>query len=308
MNPTNHFNHSEFPTSTRNRKLFTKCFPVLLLFLAGSFCVAHAQMKRVRTTPNQPEHAIFKAPTVLLVNSVKNLYKNTLFMSIYHIFGPVNSGINELYGLDVSANIRLGLDYGLTDRLSVGIGRTWYNKTVDGRFKYTLLYQTENDKSPLQLSMAGDAGIITMEHAFPGSYTFSDKLGFMYMIMAARKFSDKFSLQIAPIYAHYNRVFPGEHNDYFGVSLAGRYKLTDHTALAIEYIDNIHNNDTKSALSIGLNIETGSHVFQIFLSNSQYYNPQDILRNTHDNFFAGDIHFGFDISRIFTFGAKGLHY
>jgi hypothetical protein len=268
-----------------------------------------AQMKRERVQTDRTERAIFKAPTVVLLNSVKNLYKNTLYMTIYHTFGSVNTGINELFGLDVSANIRLGLDYGITDRFSIGIGRTRYNKSIDGRFKYTLLSQTHNNSNPVQIAMAGDISLNTQKKAFPGPYKFSDKLGLMYMFMLARKFSNELSIQIAPSYVHFNKVLPGEQNNFWSFGMSGRYKLTDHTSLAIEYVPVLNKpGNIKNTVSIGLNIETGSHVFQIFLSNSEYYTPQDVIRYTKDNFWAGDIHFGFNVSRIFTFGAKGLHY
>lgn len=282
---------------------------VFLYIIFGCLGLAMGQMKRERVKANIPVKAIFKAPNILLTNSVKNPYNNTLYMSIYHTFGPINSGVKEFFGLDVSANIRLGLDYGVNDRFSVGIGRTSYNKSIDGRVKYTLLYQRQNNNVPIHLSMAGDISINTRPHAYQEPYTFSDKLGYMFMIMTARKFSDNLSLQISPVYAHFNKVFEGEKNDTYGLIMAGRFKLTDHMAFAMEYIPQINKaKGNYNMFTVGVNIETGSHVFQLFISNTEYYNPQDILRYTRGNFWVGDIHFGFNVSRVFTFGAEGLHY
>ncbi|MGD8747172.1 MAG: DUF5777 family beta-barrel protein [Balneolaceae bacterium] len=278
------------------------CFTVFIS-LAGT---AKAQLTPHLASVDHPVKATFKAPTVILTNSVKNLYQNTLNMSIYHTFGLVSTGLNGFYGLDTGADIRLGLDYGITDRLSVGLGRTSLGKIVDGRFKYTVLQQMQNDtKGLLSLAIGGDLGITTIQHPFAGSYTVGDRMNYMFQAMMARKFSDRFSFQLSPIFAHYNRVFPGENNNYFGLSLDSRIKLSGHTALALEYIPVLNkNSNTYNTIAIALNMETGGHVFQLFFSNSQSFDQQGLLRNTRDNFWTGDFRFGFNINRIFWFNGK----
>lgn len=281
---------------------------VLVFFIGfmGWSGVAKAQLTPHLANVDHPVKGTFKAPTVILTNSVKNLYANTLNMSIYHTFGLVSSGINGFYGLDTGANIRLGLDYGITDKLSVGLGRVRLGKIVDVRSKYTIMQQMQDDsKGPVSLSVSGDAGITTVQQPFSGSYTTGDRMNYMLQAMAARKFSDRISLQISPIFAHYNRVYPGEHNNYFGLSLDGRIKLTGHTALALEYIPVINKDpNTYNTVAIALNMETGGHVFQLFFTNSQSFDQQGLLRNTQDNFWAGDFRFGFNINRIFWFNGK----
>lgn len=275
---------------------------ILIFFTAGT---AFGQMKPQLVNANKPESAIFKAPEVIIMPSVKNLYSQTLNMSIYHTFGLVKSGINQFYGLDGGANIRLGLDYGITDNLSVGLGRTSINKIVDGRFKYTILHQMTSGNPPLELAMSGDVGITTIQHPFSTPYTVGDRLGYSYMIMAARKFNDRLTLQVAPVIAHFNRVYPGEKNTYYGMGLSGRYKLTDHTSLALEYVPVFNKTSgMTNAFSVAFNIETGGHVFQLFFSNAQSFNPQDIMRHTNDKFFNGYFRFGFNINRIFWFKDK----
>lgn len=291
-----------------NKMNLRKSGMLLVIFLLVTAGTVFGQMKPQLVHANKPENAIFKAPTVILMPSVKNLYGQTLNMSIYHTFGLVKSGINQFYGLDGGANIRLGLDYGINDRLSVGLGRTSINKIVDGRFKYTILSQMTNNNPPLQLSMSGDVGITTIQRPFSTPYTFSDRLGFSYMLMAARKFSDSFSLQVSPVFAHFNRVYAGERNNYLGLGLSGRYKLTNHTSLAIEYVPVFNKTSSmRNTFSIALNMETGGHVFQLFFSNTQAFDPQDILRHTTDNFFNGYFRFGFNINRIFWFKDKQEH-
>ena len=280
----------------------------VLLLLTGillSIQVAQAQMLIPhRANVNKPETAIFKAPTVILMPSVKNLYAHTLNMSIYHTFGVVKAGYQQFWGLDTGANIRLGLDYGISNNLSVGIGRTSINKVVDGRFKYTILHQMTESGSPVELAMNGDLGITTAQRIFPGKYSFGDRLGFSYMLMAARKFNDKLSLQIAPMITHYNRVLTGN-NTYYGLGFSGRYKITGHTALALEYTPVFNKtNKLRNEFSVAFNIETGGHVFQLFFSNSQAFNPQAILSQTQNNFFKEYFSFGFNINRIFWFKDK----
>lgn len=275
---------------------------VFILLITGT---AFGQMKPQLVNPNKPESAIFKAPTVIIMPSVKNLYAQTLNMSIYHTFGLVRTGIKQFYGLDGGTNIRLGLDYGITDNLSVGLGRTSLNKIVDARFKYTLFHQMTSGNPPLELAVAGDMGVTTVQHPFTTAYTFGDRLGYSLMVMAARKFNDRLTLQVSPVLAHFNRVYAGEKNNYFGLGLSGRYKLTDHTSLALEYVPVFNKTSgTNNEFSVAFNIETGGHVFQLFFTNSQFFNPQDILRHTNDNFFKNYFRFGFNINRIFWFKDK----
>lgn len=278
----------------------------LFISLVGSFkALAQDQLIPHRADINKPVIATFKAPTVILLPSVKNLYAKTLNMSIYHTFGLLKTGAQQFWGLDGGTNIRLGLDYGITNNLSVGLGRTSQHKIVDARFKYSILHQMTEKGSPIDLGVTGDLGITTEPKAFQTSYTFGDKLGYSLMLMAARKFSDQLSLQVSPVVGHFNRVFPGEKNTYFGVGFSGRYKLTGHTALAIEYLPVFNKtNSMTNELSVAVNIETGGHVFQLFFSNSQSFDPQDILRRTNNQAFKG-FRFGFNINRIFWFkGAK----
>lgn len=285
-----------------------KSISTLTLTLFFSFIIsytANAQLVPQRADINKPVIATFKAPTVVLLPSVKNLYAKTLNMSIYHTFGTISSGVNQFWGLDGGTNIRLGLDYGITDNLSVGLGRTSFNKVVDGRFKYSLLHQMTEKGSPIDLAVTGDMGVITAQKAFSGKYTFADKLGYSLMFMAARKFNDNLSLQVSPVLAHFNKVFPNEKNNYFGIGFSGRYKITGHTALAIEYTPVFNKTSSMTnELSIAFNIETGGHVFQLFFTNSQFFDPQEILRRTNNQAFKG-FRFGFNINRIFWFkGAK----
>lgn len=286
----------------------TKVTRNVLLILAGFLSITQVSLAQMlvphRADVNKPADAIFKAPTVILMPSVKNLYANTLNMSIYHTFGVVKPGISQFWGLDSGANIRLGLDYGITNNLSVGIGRTSIGKVVDGRFKYTILHQMTESGSPVELAMNGDLGITTAQKIFQGPYSFGDRLGFSYMLMAAHKFNDKLSLQVAPMISHYNRVLSGK-NTYYGIGFSGRYKITGHTALALEYVPVLNKTSSMTnELSVAFNIETGGHVFQLFFTNSHSFNPQGILSQTNNKFFKGYFRFGFNINRIFWFKDK----
>jgi len=286
----------------------TKVVRNILIALIGLLSVAQYSQAQMlvphRAKINKPETAIFKAPSVILMPSVKNLYAKTLNMSIYHTFGIVRAGVRQFWGLDSGANVRLGLDYGITNNLSVGIGRTSISKVVDGRFKYSLLHQMSESGSPIELAVNGDLGINTGQRIFQGSYGFNDRLGYSFMLMGARKFNDQLSLQVAPMITHYNRVNVGK-KTYYGIGLSGRYKITGHTALALEYVPVFNKtNSMQNELSIAFNIETGGHVFQLFFTNAQSFNPQGILSQTHNKFMKGYFRFGFNINRIFWFTNK----
>src|SRR5690606_37877627 len=125
----------------------------------------------------------FWAPSLILTSTVTNLPQGNLNFTIMHTLGVVSNGAEDLFGLDGAANIRFGLDYGVTDRLSIGFGRSRFDKLYDFRFKANLLRQTSN--MPLELAVKGDVGITTMENGFD----FNDRLSYLAAVLVARKFS-----------------------------------------------------------------------------------------------------------------------
>lgn len=250
--------------------------------------------------------ATFKATRLVLGQSVENPAKGTLVFLIQHHFGYVNSGAYEFWGLD-QATIRLGLDYGITDWLAVGIGRSSYKKTYDGFVKAKILRQSSGAVNmPLTLSYFGSLSLNSLKWSEPERENyFSSRLAFTNQLLIARKFSPAISLQITPTLIHKNLVeTTADKNDIFATGIGGRVKLTNRISLNAEYFylftDQIVSTEYDNSFSIGFDIETGGHVFQLFVTNSNPIFESGFITETNGQWAHGDIYFGFNISRVFT--------
>lgn len=254
--------------------------------------------------------ATFKTTRLALGYSVENPVKNDLVFLISHHFGTINSGAYEFFGLD-QATIRLGFEYGITNRLTAGIGRSSFNKTYDGYLKYKILQQsTGAKKMPLTINLVAGTSLNSLKWAEPDRENyFSSRMTYMFQVLMARKFSKNFSLQLMPTVVHKNLVASADDkNDIIIIGAGGRYKITNRTSVNVEYHyvlpDQIVSYEYKNSLTVGFDIETGGHVFQLFFTNSVPINVTDFLTQTNDSWGNGDIYFGFNISRIFTLGKK----
>lgn len=273
----------------------TLLFPILLQETAD------AQLARERVQADPLVENLFWANTNIGIGTVRNLHSKNLNTTILHTFGLVNGGIQQFFGLDDGANTRLGLDYGFSNRFSAGIGRMTFNKIVDIRAKYNITRQTESGSTPVDLAVKPSVGINTTSGS---GLEFSDRLSYFISVMAARKF-DRFSLQLTPMLAHFNKVAPGNPNQLFGLGLLSNFELNDRFAISAEYLPVIGNRHTGThdAMAVALNIDTGGHVFQIFFASSQWHNEQFIMANNRDRFWEGDFRFGFNINRVFGLGS-----
>jgi len=258
-----------------------------------------------------PVEALFKATRVINGHSVKQLKKGELDYRISHRFGRVNSGAYEFFGLDQS-NIHMSLEYGLLDRLMVGIGRGTFEKTVDAFVRYNIANQKSGKGSfPLTISYLSTVETIGLKWNDPTRTNyFSSRLSFTQQLLIARKFS-KMTLQLMPTFLHRNLVpTVMDQNDLFAMGFAGRYKLANRLALNCEYyyvvrpIPQRTSQRLYNPLSVGFDIETGGHVFQIVLTNSQGMREGAFIGKTNGSWLKGDIHLGFNISRVFMLDSK----
>jgi hypothetical protein len=249
--------------------------------------------------------AAFKSTRVVNGQSIENVAKGVLDFKISHRFGFVNSGVKELFGLD-NATIRIGGDYGVTDRLMIGVGRSSFEKTYDGFVKYRLLRQSAGKKNiPLSISYFTSIAITTLDFPDPDRENYvSSKMFYTHQILLARKFSDKFTLQLMPTLLHRNLTpSPDIKNDVIVIGAACRQKLSSRVTLNAEYYYVLPDQlapEFKNGLSLGFDIETGGHVFQLHFTNSTSMVHKGFLAETRGDWFDGDIHFGFNISRVFT--------
>ncbi|MEO1053928.1 MAG: DUF5777 family beta-barrel protein [Bacteroidota bacterium] len=251
----------------------------------------------------------FKGTRVILGHSTKTRKKKELEFLISHRFGRLNSGAHEFFGLD-DAFIRLGLEYGVTDDLNIGLGRSSFDKTFDGFIKYKLLKQSKGARN-MPVSVAGFTSLAVRSsprQEDDPSFDFDDRLTYSYQLIIARKFNPNLSLQVAPIFVRRNRVLNRlDERGIFAIGFAGRQKLTKSLAFNVEYyyqVNAVEAVGTHNSLAIGLDIETGGHVFQLHFTNSTMTVERAFVAETFDDFFNGDIHFGFNISRTFQLGSK----
>lgn len=251
-------------------------------------------------------NATFKTTRTVIGQSIENPAKGDMLFIITHHFGALNTGYENLYGLK-QASIRLGLEYGLTKRLAFGFGLNTNKNTWDGFLKYKLLRQsTGGKKMPLSLTLFGNSAIYTTKWEEPDRKNyFSSRVSYCFQVIAARKFNNWFSLQIVPSYVHRNLVKTyQDHNDVFTLGAAARVKISQRVSFNGEYHylfpNQIVSEPAYSSLSLGVDIETGGHVFQIFLTNSAGENEEGFLTETRGQWSKGDIYLGFNITRIFT--------
>lgn len=247
----------------------------------------------------------FKTTRIANGHSIEQTAKGVLDFRINHRFGAINGGFSEFFGLD-NAVTRIGADYGITDWLMVGLGRSTYMKEVDGFVKARILKQTESGSMPVSVSYLGGMsmqGVALMQVPAGAEYYFTNRLGYVNQLLIARKFSNALSLQIMPTHVHNNFVqFREEPNDIFAMGVGGRIKLSNRIAVTGEYYyqlgDRMRN--ATNSLTLGIDIETGGHVFQLMLTNSTGVSERAVVGNTTERWEKGNIHFGFNISRVFT--------
>jgi len=249
--------------------------------------------------------ATFKSTRISLGQSVENPANGNLIFDIQHHFGPANRGFEDFFGLD-QATTRLGLQYGITDWLVVGIGRTTLEKTVDGSIKVKLLRQSKGAVNmPVSVSYFGSMAINTLKWADPDRTNyFSSRLSYAHQLLIARKFSSAVSIQLSPTYIHRNLVERSiDDNDVLALGAGGRFKLSNRVSMKLEYYYVLSEQTAKdfdNSLTIGFDIETGGHVFQLFFTNSQGIIEEHFIPRTTGKWLNGDIHFGFNISRTFV--------
>ena len=247
----------------------------------------------------------FKTNRVINLHSFESTAGGVLDIKISHRFGFLNGGISEFFGLD-AATIRIGGDYGITDRLTVGIGRSSFEKTYDGFLKFKFLRQSSGAKvMPITAALLATGAIKTIPFQNPDRENyFSSRLYYTYQLILGRKVNDNFSIQLSPTVVHRNLVRTlAEANDVYALAAATRVKLTKRVAINAEYIyvypDQLADG-YRNSLSIGFDIETGGHVFQLHFTNSTSMIEKGFITETTGIWGNGDIHFGFNVSRVFT--------
>jgi len=251
--------------------------------------------------------ATFKSTRVMNGHSIEKMPPGQLDFRISHRFGTLNSGPYEFFGLDQSS-IHFGLEYGILKWLMAGIGRGTYEKTYDGFCKFTILRQSSGARvMPVSVSALSSVAITSVKWSDPDRTNyFSSRLSYVQQLLIARKVNQSFSVQIAPTFVHRNNVATEfDPNDLYAIGAGGRMKLTRRISFNAEYYYTVNRGSYMSQtvydpLSAGFDIETGGHVFQLIFTNSLAMIEKGFIGETTGSWTKGDIHFGFNISRVFT--------
>ena len=290
-----------------------RLFSILILLLSGLITNAQEDLFDLLDDGPQPTqftYATFKGTKLLNGQTNETPGKGVLQYIISHRFGSfTDEYLYNFFGLD-NAHIRMQLDYGISDRLNVGIGRSSVLKTSDAFLKYRALRQrTGGNAFPVSLTLYSSMNYRGARFTDGLDHYTSDRVSYHHQAIFARKMTEGISLVVAPSIVHWNLVpGPEDPNDTYHLMLGGRYKLTKRIALTGEYAFSSNRRYGSGAteeqfhnpLSIGVDIETGGHVFQFHLSNTRALSdPLWMARNPYSAA-NGSLFLGFNISRVFT--------
>lgn len=272
-----------------------------------------------KTEENTPVTGVFNSGTFMENQTVVLLPKNTFECVINHRFGKLGDGVKELFGIYSPSNIRIGVNYGITNKLQIGLGTTKFNKIQDLNYKYSILEQTTNNKMPVSIVYFGTLSYDAREEATSFSYdnfSFSHRLSYFNEIMVSRKFCDFFSLQVAATHTHLNVVESASEvkedalrrNDQFGMSALGKLNLTPTIAFTFEYDKNFSLitkkvtdkfQEVKPNFSFGFENATAAHSFQIFISTAESIDYARNMAYNQNPFTSKGLMLGFNITRVF---------
>lgn len=279
----------------------TKALLFLSVLASGLVSAQEDLLKDIDTlkTTTEISQPAFKALQIVTGQSTKLSAKNEWYIVVAHRFGDISTGFKNFFGLD-DASTKLGVIYGLTDAVSVSLSRETNMKTFEGAVKYKLVKQTENFPADIvgYNVMALNTDLDKDNYPY---LKFGDRLAYLTQALISRRFNDKFSLQLSPSFIHKNLYDPAlEDKNQFLAGLGGRYKISKRISMNAEYFVNFDNHSFyKNPLSLGMDIETGGHVFQLLFSNSQINSDIGYLSNAVGKWGKGQIFFGFNLYRVF---------
>jgi len=282
-----------------------KHYLTLLLFLISISVIAQDDLlDEIDTNDlgNNYATAAFKGLKVVNFESTKLVAKKELILIIAHRFGSIENGFDSFFGLDDAVTL-INFVYGISDSFNVGVSRSSFQKIYEASAKYRLVRQKE---SGFPFTIVGYNSVMinsSLEEGNLPKLEFSDRLSYTFQLLISRKVNSNFSLEIAPTFFHDNFVFfDNQHNSQYAIGLGGRHKLSKRWSINVDYgwhLNRADNSPFKNPLSIGFDLETGGHVFQMHFTNAQAMNTNGFLGQATGDWGDGDIYFGFNLSRVF---------
>ena len=282
-----------------------RIFTCIVAFLAFQSVVFSQGLLDELNDDNQEEtyytEATFKDTRIVNLQSNETVGAGVLHFVILHRFGTLNSGFYDLFGLD-NADMKMSFDYGITDDITISCARSNFEKTFEGSVKAKILKQsTGAEKMPLSVSWYS---VMMFTNSNELDYSTEQRISYAHQAIITRKINKDLSLALVPSFVHKNMIDePNEIHDNFILGVGGRYKLNTRVSLNAEYNlrMNAHENDENfDGLSVGFDIETGGHVFQLHVTNSAGMFERSFLTENHGSWANGDIYFGFNMSRVFN--------
>ena len=277
---------------------------IVLFGLQSYSSLGQSLLDALDTEPTaHPVTATFKDTRVINMQSNETPGAGVLHFVIAHRFGRINEGAYSLWGLD-NASMRMGFDYGLTDRWTLGVGRSTFQKTYEASIKGKLFLQKSDNSVPVSVTYYSVIMANGLRWQEPDRENlFSSRLSYVNQLIVTRKINDRTSLAVVPSLIHRNLVdITSKSHDQWTLGLGGRHKLAHRVSINSEYHFLVNGLDeaTTNSLSLGVDIETGGHVFQLHITNSQGMFERAFLTETTGTWLDGDLFFGFNLSRVFS--------
>lgn len=317
----------------KSSRIFPIAIAILFLLPLAGWAQDDLLQMLEESEPQKQEKvtATFKTTRVINAHSIETVKGKTIDVRISHRFGNIystrndNDGPDSFFGFDNVADVRLAVEYGITDNVMIGLGRSQMNNLVDGLVKWRFYTQTTDNKRPLSLAIVGTMGLNPSKKAafysgvkdsliqtYGSSKSFFHRLSYTAQLIIARKFSPSVSIQLIPTYIHRNFVRdPRDENSMFALGVAGRFKVSKRVAIIADYFyvfSPYRYNRTGipffMPISIGVEIETGGHVFHIDVSNARGIIANNFLVESPDSWEYAEIKLGFNISRVFNVGKR----
>ncbi len=295
--------------------LFQSAFGIVVLFFSMNLFAQDPDLLKLLGDDKDKKEIIknaFKSPRVINGHSMEFLRPGTMDFRILHRFGQLNQGYKNFFGLD-QASMRMGFDFGILQNLMVGLGRSTYKKELDAFIKYAPIRQSTGPwSSPVTFALVSGITMDGTSWSDPSRKNFfTSRLAYYFEAIIGRKFSEAFSLQVSPTMVHKNLVpFETNPNNIYAVGVGGRLKLSKRIAITWDYshvIIGMPDSGYYNPLSVGFDIETGGHVFQLHFSNSTGMNERAFITETTSSWARGEVRFGFNLSRVFQIKKKKLN-
>ncbi len=286
----------------RDKYLMTLGLLLLMMFPKE----VYSQLERKRAVENPPVELTFMAPKHINLYTTELLSKGEFHYSIIHAFGEVNSGIQDLWGIDNGANVKFYFEYGVSDKFALIFSRASQDKVLNFTARTRLIQQKQRNGSPFSATANITAGLTTAEFGFlDEGYTFSDRVHYTISSSLTRKFTDNFSLLISPVFSYLNRtglelsLDDPDIKNYFSVGSGFRYKILPRMAFTFQSVIPVLHSSPDPNIAVGLDIETGGHVFQIFFTTSRALNETYLVAAENGSFLDSEFRFGFNVNRLF---------